>query len=108
MESAKSVVTSKFQTTIPKRIRENMPENLKNEDRYKRKQALSSWSINCTMDSQNRIKLPEELIKHASLIHSVTIAGVDDRLELWNTEAYQKHYSDFDFNQDDVINETLL
>jgi len=90
------------------RIQSNFPDDLPTEVKYERLQALSSWSVNCVMDSQYRVKIPEELIQHASLEHKVTIAGVSDRLEIWNTDSYIKHHQEFVLDPKEIVKDILL
>ncbi len=42
-------------------------------------------------DKQGRIMLPAPLIKHARLGREVVVAGVFDRLEIWDRAAWEKH-----------------
>lgn len=40
-------------------------------------------------DSQGRVLIPERLLKQAGLGREVTMIGVQDHLELWNTADYE-------------------
>ena len=41
-----------------------------------------------TLDSAGRVRLPKRLIEHAGLEGSCVIAGVMNRLEIWNPERW--------------------
>ena len=53
----------------------------------------------CTLvpDKQGRVFIPKELADHAFLKHDVTFIGADSRVELWDSETYNKAYSDIKF-----------
>lgn len=84
------------------------PDHLPKKEKYARLQALSSWSINCVLDSQNRVKIPDELIAFANLDREVVIAGVADRLEFWDSKAYDEYLTALDAKPDEVIEDTLI
>jgi MraZ protein len=49
-----------------------------------------SGAISCEFDKQGRINIPEILISYANLIKDCVIIGVDDRLEIWSKEVWEK------------------
>ena len=95
-------------TAWDERLKQKTSGFLTKKELYARKQALSSWSRACVMDSQNRIKIPDELLKYAGLERELIIAGVEDRLELWDKAKYETHQSELEFDPDEIIEETLL
>ena len=47
----------------------------------------------CELDKQGRIMLPQKLRTYARLEKDVTVVGVSGRIELWNTEDWEKEHS---------------
>ena len=46
------------------------------------------------LDSQGRLLLNEKLRKRAGLKEDITLVGVRDHIELWNTEDWEQYLSD--------------
>jgi len=46
------------------------------------------------LDSQGRLLLNERLRKRAGLKEDITLVGVRDHIELWNTENWEQYLSD--------------
>ncbi|MBQ9937365.1 MAG: division/cell wall cluster transcriptional repressor MraZ [Oscillospiraceae bacterium] len=71
-------------------------ESLKNFPEAKVRQ-VRSWLFGSacllTPDKQGRVFISQELVKHAELDHDVIFIGMDSRVELWNSENYDKMYS---------------
>ncbi len=57
-------------------------------------QALRRFMIanatECPIDSQGRILVPAHQRQHARLENKVTIAGVLDKIEIWNLELFEQ------------------
>ena len=45
-------------------------------------------------DRQGRIALPAHLIAHAGLVKEIVVAGLRDRLEVWDREAWRRQLSE--------------
>ena len=45
----------------------------------------------CPIDSQGRILIPKNLREHARLESKVTVAGVLEKIEIWNTELFEQN-----------------
>lgn len=58
-----------------------------------------SGAQECFFDKQGRITLPSSLVNYASLKKECVIIGVNDRLEIWSLEAFNKY---FNSNMDDI------
>lgn len=56
--------------------------------------AFSSQGFPMELDSQGRIIVPAEYQRKAVLEKEVVIAGVMDKIELWNPQAYEKFLAD--------------
>jgi MraZ protein len=46
------------------------------------------------LDGQGRLLLNEKLRKRAGLKDNITLIGVRDHIELWNTESWELYVSD--------------
>jgi MraZ protein len=54
------------------------------------------------LDKQGRVMLPRELIEHAKLGREVVVAGVNDRLEIWDRDAWRKELAEVEGSAEDV------
>jgi MraZ protein len=54
------------------------------------------------LDSQGRILIPEYLKKYAGLKKDVTIAGLFNRLEIWDSKIWDRYKKGAEKNQDEV------
>ncbi len=58
-----------------------------NAQNYKR--FVVAGAVECPVDSNGRILVPVYLREHAGLENKVIIAGVLNRIEIWNPERYE-------------------
>jgi len=54
------------------------------------------------LDKQGRVMLPATLIAHAGLGREVVVAGVNDRLEIWDREAWRRELAEIEGSAEDV------
>jgi MraZ protein len=54
------------------------------------------------LDKQGRVMLPAQLIEHAKLGKEVVVAGVNDRLEIWDRAAWRKELAEVEGSAEDV------
>jgi MraZ protein len=54
------------------------------------------------LDKQGRVMLPRELIEHAKLGREVVVAGVNDRLEIWDRATWRKELAEVEGSAEDV------
>jgi MraZ protein len=54
------------------------------------------------LDKQGRVMLPAPLIAHARLGREVVVAGVNDRLEIWDREAWRRELAEIEGSAEDV------
>ena len=47
-------------------------------------------AMECPIDSQGRILVPPPLRDHAQLQNKVTLVGILDQIEIWDTDLYEK------------------
>jgi MraZ protein len=53
-------------------------------------------------DKQGRVPLPATLAKEAGIKREVVVAGVGDRLEIWDRAAWRAHVKEFEGSAEDV------
>ena len=53
-----------------------------------------SGATECEFDRQGRINIPTPLITYASLKKECVIIGVNDRLEIWSKDLWEKFFND--------------
>lgn len=63
---------------------------------------MLSGAVDCELDTQGRILLPEYLKEYAGLDKNVTIAGVFNRLEIWDEKAWNEYRTKAEQNSDEV------
>ena len=54
------------------------------------------------LDKQGRVMIPAQLIEHAKLGREVVVAGVNDRLEIWDRAAWRKELAEVEGSAEDV------
>ncbi|MCX7614406.1 MAG: division/cell wall cluster transcriptional repressor MraZ [Clostridiales bacterium] len=52
-----------------------------------------SSAVECELDAQGRILLPQNLREHAILSREVTVIGVSSRAEIWDTKRWNDYNS---------------
>jgi transcriptional regulator MraZ len=58
-----------------------------------------SNSIDVTIDSANRVMIPNFLMQHAGLDKEVVVTGVGDRLEVWDRATWAEYNSALDITE---------
>ncbi|MCX7679860.1 MAG: division/cell wall cluster transcriptional repressor MraZ [Spirochaetes bacterium] len=51
-------------------------------------------ALDCELDKQGRILIPPHLKEHAGIKRDVTVLGLYNRIEIWDTETYNKYKPD--------------
>ncbi len=64
-----------------------------------------SMAFEAGLDRQGRVLIPTKLAEYAGLSHDVTIAGVDDRLEIWDTEEWNSYVTGADESFAEIVEE---
>ena len=64
-----------------------------------------SMAFEATLDRQGRVLLPSKLARYAGLSKDVTITGVDDRLEIWDTTEWNKYLGEADDSFSEIVEE---
>lgn len=63
---------------------------------------MLAGAIDADIDSQGRILIPDYLKDYAELKKNVTIAGVYDRLEIWDEKKWNAYKSGAEKNTDEI------
>jgi MraZ protein len=63
---------------------------------------LLSGATNTTPDRQGRVILPLALLEHAKLVRDVVVTGANDRLEIWDRDAWRRELSEVEGSAEDV------
>jgi MraZ protein len=61
-----------------------------------------SGATETELDKQGRVMIPRELIDHAKLGRDVVVAGVNERLEIWDRGAWRKELAEVEGSAEDV------
>ena len=64
-----------------------------------------SMAFEATLDRQGRVLIPTKLSRYAGLRRDVTVTGVDDRLEIWDTEEWDRYVSGADDSFMEIVEE---
>src|SRR6266550_1270155 len=64
--------------------------------------ARGAGASEAELDKQGRVMIPVQLIEHAKLGKEVVIAGVNDRLEIWDRAAWRKELAEVEGSAEDV------
>ena len=54
------------------------------------------------LDKQGRVMLPAPLIEYAQIGREVVVAGVNDRLEIWDRESWRRELAEIEGSAEDV------
>ena len=63
---------------------------------------LYSGASEAEPDKQGRVMIPAQLLEHAKLGREVVVAGVHDRLEIWDRAAWRKELAEVEGSAEDV------
>ncbi len=61
-----------------------------------------SGAVECELDKQGRIKIPSPLINYGQLKKECLVIGVNDRLEIWSKELWDKFILENEENLSDI------
>lgn len=64
-----------------------------------------SMAFEAALDRQGRVLIPTKLAQYAGLSRDVTLTGVDDRLEIWDTDEWNRYVSGVDESFVEIIEE---
>jgi len=81
-----------------------LPISKKNTRAFAR--LMLAGAMDCEIDKQGRIILPDYLRKYAEINKKVVVAGLYNRLEIWDEEAWNKYKAGAEKGSSDIA-ETL-
>jgi MraZ protein len=64
-----------------------------------------SMAFEATLDRQGRVLIPTKLAEYAGLQRDVTVTGVDDRLEIWDTTEWDRYVAGADDSFSEIVEE---
>lgn len=64
-----------------------------------------SMAFEATLDRQGRVLIPSKLARYAGLNRDVTLTGVDDRLEIWDTGEWNRYLEGADDSFAEIVEE---
>ncbi len=77
-----------------------LPLTNKNAREFKRH--MTSGAMDLEIDGQGRVILPEYLRTFAGLTKNVVVAGVAERIEIWDEETWNKHVADISSKTEEI------
>ncbi|HLR80302.1 MAG TPA: division/cell wall cluster transcriptional repressor MraZ [Bacillota bacterium] len=66
-----------------------------------------SGAVECEVDKQGRVNIPQPLRTYASLLKECVIIGVSNRIELWSSENWEAYFNEAEESFADIA-ENLL
>lgn len=78
----------------------NLPISRANSRAFAR--LMLAGAMDVDFDSQGRVMLPEYLRKYAQIKKSVIVAGLYDRLEIWDEDAWSAYKQNAEDNSGDI------
>jgi len=63
---------------------------------------MLAGAMDVKLDNQGRILIPSYLSDYAKLETKIVVAGLYDRLEIWNEDAWEKYKKDTESNANDI------
>ena len=82
------VYTTKDWEVLVSKLKE-LPFTMKDARTFNR--FMLSGATVCVFDKQGRVNIPSSLAEYASLKKECVIIGVNDRLEIWSRDAWDKN-----------------
>ena len=64
-----------------------------------------SMAFEATLDRQGRVLIPTKLAGYAGLQRDVTVTGVDDRVEIWDTTEWDRYVAGADDSFSEIVEE---
>ncbi|PJA89074.1 MAG: division/cell wall cluster transcriptional repressor MraZ, partial [Candidatus Moranbacteria bacterium CG_4_9_14_3_um_filter_33_15] len=63
---------------------------------------MLAGAVDCEIDKQGRILIPDYLKEYASLSRNVVIAGLYNRLEIWDENKWEEYKKKAEKNTDEI------
>lgn len=78
----------------------NLPISQKKSRAFARLMLAGAWSAK--PDGQGRIMIPDHLRKYAALDKHVTVAGLYNRVEVWNEDSWHEYRTKTEEDSDNI------
>ena len=88
LDGCLSIYTAERWTEMISRL-ERIPATKREARQYLR--SLTSKAVECSLDNQGRIQLPQFLLATASIQKSCVVVGVADHVEIWPEETWDSY-----------------
>ena len=62
----------------------------------------------CEYDKQGRINIPKPLVEYAKLVKDCIIIGVDEKLEIWSRDCWEKFISENEESLSDIADNLFI
>ena len=59
----------------------------------------------CEYDKQGRINIPKPLVEYAKLVKDCIVIGVDEKLEIWSKDCWEKFISENEESLSDIADD---
>ncbi|MCL4463965.1 MAG: cell division/cell wall cluster transcriptional repressor MraZ, partial [Firmicutes bacterium] len=66
-----------------------------------------SGAVNCELDKQGRILIPNNLREHAKLVKDVMVIGVSNRVEIWSQEVWDEYSRQTGLSYEDIAEKMI-
>jgi len=84
----------------------NLPMNQKNNRAFSR--LMLAGAMDSTIDGQGRVILPDYLRTFAGLSKAVVVAGIHDRLEIWDESEWARYTKDAEQHSEEIAEQIEL
>ncbi len=89
---------TEWETIAPKLAA--LPINRKQNRAFARLMLAGAWDV--SLDSQGRIMIPEYLRTYAGLSKHTVVAGLYNRIEVWNEDTWHEYRTDTEAESDSI------
>ena len=66
---------------------------------------LTSRATECSLDNQGRIQIPSFLAKPVNIVKECVVVGVNDHIEIWDRETWNRYYEEASDQFEEVAEE---
>jgi MraZ protein len=67
------------------------PRALPDEQTERKTEKFFGATFDLEIDGQNRILIPEKIIRRANLDKKLTLVGLEDHIAIWNRDDWERH-----------------
>jgi MraZ protein. len=77
-----------------------LPMNKKDARTFER--FFFSGAVECEMDNQGRVVIPQNLREYAGITNEVVIIGISTRVEIWSQDKWENYNNESDYTYEDI------